>query len=99
MRRLAADRELAFEVAIEGNAEPQEILDARAGLACKRQCDLLVDDAAAHRHRVRRMRFCAVTFGYGCGNATLRPGTGGAFAQRRRRNESDRTRCKLQRAK
>ena len=98
MRGLPADRELAFEVAIEGHAVSQEVVDARAGLARQSKRDLLVDDAAADRDRVGGMRFRAVALGDGRGDAALRPGGRSALAKRRRRNHGDRTRRELQRA-
>ena len=98
MRGLAADREPAFEVAIEGNAVAQEIMDARAGLAREAKRDRFVDKAAADGDRIGGMRFGAVAFGDGGGDAALRPCRGGALAERCGRNHGDRTRRKFQRA-
>ncbi len=98
MRGLAADREPAFEVAIEGHAVMQEIVDARGRLACKRQRNAFVDNAAADRNRIGGVRLGAVAFGDCRRDAALRPGAGGALAERRGGNQGDRPRRELQRA-
>ena len=98
MRGFAADRELAFEIAVERNAITQEIVDACGRLARKRQRDRFVDDAAAGRDRIRGMRFGTVAFGHRRGDAALRPGAGSALAERRRGDQRDRTRREFQRA-
>ncbi len=82
MGGFAADRELAFEIAVEGNAVMQEIMDTGAGFARQPERDRLVDDAAADRDRVSGMRLGAVAIAHRRGNAALCPGAGGAFAQR-----------------
>src|SRR5580693_7242402 len=91
MRGFPADRELAFEIAVEGNAVMQEITDACAGLARKTERDLLVNDAAADRDRIRGMRFGTIAIRHRRGDAALRPGAGSAFAKRRRGNQGDGT--------
>ena len=95
---LAADRKLAFEVAIEGHAVLQEVVNARGRFLCQRQCDAFVDDAAADRDGIGRMRLGAVAFGDCRCDAALRPGAGGALAEGCGGNQRDRTRRELQRA-
>ena len=50
-----------------------------------------VDDAGAGRDGVARMRLGGVAFGHRRGDAALRPGGRGAFADRRRRDDGHRT--------
>ena len=56
MRGFAADREPAFEVAVEGNAVAQQIVDARGGFARESERDCFVDQAGADRDRIGGMR-------------------------------------------
>ncbi len=72
-------------------------MDAGTGFPCKLERDLFIDDAAAHRDRVGGMGFRAVAFGNRCGNATLGPGAGGAFAKRGRRDHGNGVRTEFQR--
>ena len=98
MRRLAANGKLALNVAVERHAEPQQILDADGGFARDRQRRFLVHRARACRNGVRGMGFRCVTRLDGGGYAALRPGTRGAIADRRTRENSDRTWREFQRS-
>ena len=98
MRGFPADREPAFEVAIERNAVTQEVADAGAGFARQSQRDRLIDQARADRDGVGGVRLRAVAFGDRRGDAALRPRRRGAFAERCRGNHRDRTRRQFQRA-
>ena len=92
MGGLLRDGQPAFEVAIERHAVAQQIMDARAGLACQSQRYRLIDEARADRDRVSGMGFRAVAFRYRGRDAALRPRRRGAMAKRRRRNHGNRTR-------
>ena len=82
MRGLAADCEPAFQVAIEGNAIDQEIMDTRGRFARKGKRYPLVDEAATDRDRIGSVRLCAVAFrNCGC-DAALRPCGRCALAER-----------------
>ena len=100
MRGLAADRELAFEVAIERHAIAQEIVDARAAPRAPSPSAMrLVDEAGADARSCRRRALPALspsaTRG---GDAALRPRRRGALAERCGGKHGDRTRRQLQRA-
>ena len=73
MRGFAGDRELAFEIAIEGNAVTEQVVDARTGLARHSERDRLVDQARAGRDRIGGMRLRAVALGDRGRDAALRP--------------------------
>ena len=98
MRGLAATASLPFEVAVERHAVSQQVVDAGAGLARQTERDRLVDEPGADRDRIGGVRFGAVAFGDGGGDAALRPRRRGALAERRGRNHGDRPRRQLQRA-
>src|SRR5262249_10567002 len=59
----------------------------------------LIDKPAAGRDRIHRMRLWTVAFADRGRDAALRPGGRGALAKRRSRDQCNRTRRKLQRAK
>ena len=82
MRGLAANREPAFQIAIEGNAVSQEIMDTRGRFARKRKRYPLVDEAAADRDRIGGVRLRTVAFGDGGCDAALRPCGRCALAER-----------------
>ena len=98
MRGFAADREPAFEVAIERNAVTQQVMDAGAGFARYSERDRFIDQARADRDGIGGVRFRAVAFGDGGRDAALRPRRRGALAERCGGNHGDRTRRQLQRA-
>ncbi len=52
MRGFAADRELAFEIAIEGDTVMQEVVDSCRRFLRQRQRHALIDDATTDRDRV-----------------------------------------------
>ena len=79
MRGFAADREPAFEIAIEGNAVPQEVMDAGRSFARDPERDRLIDQARAGRDRIGRVRLRAVAFRDRGGDAALRPRRRGAW--------------------
>jgi len=97
VRRLAAGREFALDVAVEGDAEPQQILDARGGVPGNGERGLLIHDAGARRHRVGGMGFRRIARLDGHRDAALRPGARCAVADRRAGQHGDRPGAELQR--
>ena len=75
--------EMALEVAIEGHAVVEEIVDARGGVGNHEAGDLFVDDAGAGGDRIGEMALDGIAWRHRGGNAALRPGGRGAFADRR----------------
>jgi hypothetical protein len=98
MRRLAADRQMAFEIAVEWNAVAEQVEDPVRGLRCHHADDRLIDDAVTGDDRVMDMAFDRITGAHSRGNAGLRPGRGRAAADRRRRQNGHRLRRQLERA-
>lgn len=74
MRGFATHREPALEIAVEGHAVVEKIVNARCCLACNPECDCFIDETSADCDGVGRMRFGAVTFADRCRDAALRPG-------------------------
>ncbi len=95
MRGFAADREFAFEVAIERDAVAEQVADARAGFARQPQRYRFIDQARADRDRIGGVRFRAVAFRDRRRDAALRPRARGALAERCRRNHGGRSRREL----
>ena len=83
VRSFAANRKLAFKVAVERHAILQQIVDARARLRGKPKCDVFIDDAAANRNRVGGMGFRCIAFGDGRCDSTLGPRGRRALSERR----------------
>ena len=84
MRGLAADREPAFEVAVEGSAVTQQVVDAAPALRAPDRARLLRRPGPAPAAIVSAA--CAsgaVALADRGGDAALRPGGRGAFAERR----------------
>jgi hypothetical protein len=98
MSRLARHEEMALEVAVEGDAIAEEIVDARRGVGDQQTRDLLIDRAGAGGDRVGEMALDRVAFTHGGGNAALRPGGGGALPDRCRGQHRHRPRRQPQRA-
>ena len=96
MRRFAPDGEMAFEVAVKGNAIAQKIGDTGRGLARHRDCDILVNDACARNGGVSRVRLGRVALFDGRRDSTLRPGARRAIAQGSCGEHSDRAGCEFQ---
>ncbi len=92
MRSFASDCELAFEVAIEGNAVMQEVMDTRAGFARQSKRDRFIDESCADRHRICGMGLRTVALGNRRRDAALRPCRRSALAEWRRRNHGNGTR-------
>ncbi len=90
MRSFPSDCEPAFEVAIEGNAVMQEVMDTRAGFARQSECYFLIDQARAGRDRIGGMGLRTVALGNRRRDAALRPCGRCALAEWRRRNHGDR---------
>ena len=97
VRRLASERQLAFEIAVEGNAEAQQVFDAVARLACDGKHDRFIDNARARRHRVGGMRFRRVARIDRRRDAALRPGARRAVADGRGGKHRDGAGRELQR--
>ncbi len=96
MRGLAADRELAFEVAVERHAIGEQVMDAWRGLARDPERDRFVDETAADGDGVSGVRLRAIAFGHGRSDAALRPGGRRALSERRGRDQRYRPRRELQ---
>ena len=90
--RLARHRELAGQVAIEGHAVFEQVVDAMRRVGNHQARDLLGDDAVAGRDGVGKVLLDRVAFCHGGGNATLRPGGGCPLADRRGRDNRHRPR-------
>ena len=73
MRSFPSHRKPAFEIAIERHAVGEQIVNPRHGFVRDCERDRFINDAAADRDRIRRMRFGTVAFRYSCRDATLRP--------------------------
>ncbi len=97
VRGLAARREPALDVAVEGNAELQQILDAEHRLARDGKRGFLVHRACARRNRIGGVGFGRVARFDGRGDAALRPGARCAVTDGRAREDSDGARAEFQR--
>ncbi len=73
MRSFPPHGKPAFEIAIERHAIGEQIVNPRARLARDAERDRFIDDAAADRNGIRRMRFGTVAFGDSGRDAALRP--------------------------
>lgn len=93
MRGFARQHEVAFQVAVEGNAIAQQIGDARRGLPGNEMGDVGIDDAGTGMDGVGSVVFGRIGLADGGGNTALRPDARGAFAQRCGSDDRDRKRC------
>jgi hypothetical protein len=98
MRRLARQLQRAVEVAVEGDAVAEEVGDAVGRLQRHAARHALVDQAVTGGDGVGNVLVDGVAGADRRGNAALRPGRGGAFADRRAGNHGDRAGRELQRA-
>ena len=96
--RLARHGQMAFEVAVEGHAVFEQVVDAVRRIGDHQAGDLLVDDAVAGGDGVGEVLLDRIAFGHGGGDAALRPGRGGALADRRGGDDGDRPRRQAERA-
>ena len=90
MRRLARELERAVEVAVEGDAVAEEVVDALGRLGRHAARHPLVDEPGAGGDRVGDVAFDRVAGADRGGDPALRPGGGGAFADRRAGDDGDR---------
>ena len=95
MRGLARRREQSRFAAIEGNAESEQVLDARARFLRHAERHRRIDEPRARADRILGVHFGRVRFFHGRGDAALRPKGGGGRTDAMRREHSDRRRREL----
>ena len=96
MGGLARQEKLALEIAIEGHAVGQEIMNAGRTFGHHPAGHLLVDNAGTGSERIGHMTVDRITGAHGGGNAALRPGRGGTLPDGRCGQHRDGTRAELQ---